>query len=254
VVVAEERAIRRGGGPYWATSAGSMRTIAAIDAEVAERAFGGGRGIALGGGSPSGWPGAVTGRAWGSLAAFEQDLRSGAIDPEVRVAMYDPERWRFTPVEEQRAPARAIRRFVETSRRHGLVAMVTPYPRLVTVRGAEFVADPDEPEEDAYVRSGIHVAAGLADISEAQSQRLQDRPQRYRAFVSATTEQARGANPDVVALSGLSTSPGFPATADMLFEAFSSVREVVDGHYISLSKGRHPEVMTAFLRMALDAG
>jgi hypothetical protein len=252
--MAEDRPIRRGAGPYWATSAGSMRVIAAVDPDVAERAFGRGRGLALGGGSPSGWPGAVTGRAWGSLVAFERDLRAGAVDPGVRVAMYDPERWRFTPVEEQRAPERAIRRFVATSRRHGLVSMVTPYPRLVTVRGAEFVADPGEPEEDAYVRSGIHAAAGLADICEAQSQRLQDRPERYRAFVAAATEQAWGANPDVVALSGLSTSPGFPATPKMLFEAFSSVRDVVDGHYISLSKGRHPEVMAAFLRMALDAG
>jgi hypothetical protein len=250
----QERSIRRGGGPYWATSAGSMRVIARIDADVAERAFGRGRGIALGGGSPSGWLGAVTGRAWGSLAQFEEDLRSGAIDAEVRVAMYDPERWRYTPAEEQRAPVKAIRRFVRTCRRHGLVSMVTPYPRLVTVRGAAFVADPGEPEEDAYVRSSIHAAAGEADICEAQSQRLQDRPERYRAFVAATAEQARAVNADVVALSGLSTSPGFPATPEMLFDAFSRVRDVVDGHYISLSKGRNPEVMAAFLRMALDAG
>jgi hypothetical protein len=249
-----ERSIRRGGGPYWATSAGSMRAIARVDPEVAERAFGGGRGIALGGGSPSGWRGAVTGRAWGSLAQFETDLRSGAIDAEVRVAMYDPERWRFTPVEEQRAPGDAIRRFVRTCRRHGLVSMVTPYPRLVTVRGAAFVAEPGEAEEEAYVRSSIHAAAGEADICETQSQRLQDRPDRYRAFVTATTEQARTVNPDVVALSGLSTSPGYPATPEMLFDAFSCVREVVDGHYISLSKGRRPEVMAAFLRKALEAG
>jgi hypothetical protein len=231
-----------------------MRAIAAVDPEVAERAFGARRGIALGGGSPSGWPGAVTGRAWGSLTSFERDLRSGAIGAEVRVAMYDPERWRFTPVEEQRAPVPAIRRFVGACHRHGFVAMVTPYPRLVTVEGAEFVADPDEPEEDAYVRSAIHAGAGEADISEAQAQRLQDRPARYRAFVAATTEQARAVNSDVVALSGLSTSPGFPATPSMLFAAFSSVRDFVDGHYISLSKGRRPEVMAAFLRMALEAG
>jgi hypothetical protein len=247
-----EVSIHHGGGPYWATSAGSMRAIAAVDPDVAERAFGGGRGIALGGGSPTGWPGAITGRAWGSLASFEEDLRSGAIDGEVRVAMYDPERWRFTPVEEQRAPVRAIRRFVETCRRERFVSMVTPYPRLVTVPGAEFVADADEAEEDAYVRSAIHAAAGEADVCEVQSQRLQDRPDRYRAFVAATTEQARGANPEVVALSGLSTSPGFPATPEMLLGAFSAVRDVVDGHYISLSKGRRPEVMAAFLRMALE--
>ncbi len=40
----------------------------------------------------------------------------------------------------------------------------------------------------------------------------------------------------------------------MLLEAFAAVRDVVDGHYVSLSKGRRPEVMASFLAMALDAG
>jgi hypothetical protein len=30
------------------------------------------------------------------------------------------------------------------------------------------------------------------------------------------------------------------------------VRDIVDGHYISLSKGRHVEVMAAFLRATLE--
>lgn len=246
--------IERGAGPYWATSAGSMQAIAAIDPGVAARAFGSGRGIALGGGSPAGWPGAITGRAWASLAAFEEDLRAGAIPAEVRVAMYDPERWRHTPIEEQRDPVAAIGRFVGWCRRHGLVSMVTPYPRLVTVRGAVFVAERGESEEDAYVRSRITVAAAAADVCETQAQRLQDRPEAYRAFVAATAEQARTANPEVVLLAGLSTSPGYPATPAMLLEAFAAVRDVVDGHYVSLSKGRRPEVMASFLASALDAG
>jgi hypothetical protein len=231
-----------------------MSRIAAIDPEVAAHAFGSGRGIALGGGSPSGWRGAITGRAWASLARFEDDLRSGAVPADVRVAMYDPERWRHTPVEEQRDPVAAIGRFVARCRRRGFVSMVTPYPRLVTVRGAAFVAEPGESEEEAYVRSGITAAAASADICETQAQRLQDRPASYRSFVAATAEQARAVNAGVVLLSGLSTSPGFPATPRMLFDAFVAVRDLVDGHYVSLSKGRHPEVMAAFLSMALEAG
>ena len=249
----EDAQIEPGGGPYWATSAGSMQAIAAVDADVARRAFSSGRGIALGGGSPSGWPGAITGRAWGSLAAFEADVRSGALPAGLRVAMYDPERWKYTPVEEQRDPVAAIGRFVARCRELGYISMVTPYPRLVTVRGARFRAGRGEAEEDAYLRSGIAAAAGAADICETQAQRLESDPQAYRAFVAATAEQARTANPRVVMLSGLSTSPGFAATPRMLLEAFTSVRDVVDGHYVSLSKGRHPEVLTAFLRMVLDA-
>jgi len=229
-----------------------MAAVARVDSDVAARAFGAGRGIALGGGSPSGWAGAITGRAWGSLEAFERDVRAGALPPDLRVAMYDPERWKHTPVDEQRDPVSAIGRFVERCRDLGLVSMVTPYPRLVTVRGAMFVADEGEREEDAYVRSGITAAAAKADICETQAQRLQNDPDAYRGFVGATAEQARAANPDVVFLSGLSTSPGFVATPRMLLEAHDSVRDLVDGHYVSLSKGRHPDVMAAFLRAALD--
>jgi hypothetical protein len=229
-----------------------MSAIASVDRETAERAFGSGRGIALGGGSPSGWPGAITGRAWASLRRFEDDVAAGAIPADVRVAMYDPERWRHTPDEEQRDPVAAIRRFVARCRELGFVSMVTPYPRLVTVRGARFRALPGEREEDAYVRSGLTSEAAAADICETQAQRLEDRPEEYRAFVSATALQARAANPAVVLLSGLSTSPGLTATAEMLLEAYRAVRDVVDGHYVSLSKGRNPDVMAAFLRSALD--
>jgi hypothetical protein len=246
--------IAAGEGPYWATSAGSMAAIAAVDVETARRAFGSGRGIALGAGSPSGWPGALTGRAWASLARFEEDLRAGAIPDDVRIAMYDPERWRHTPLQEQRDPVAAIGRFVGRCRERGYISMVTPYPRLVTVPGGAFVAEPGESEEDAYVRWGISAAAAAADVCETQAQRLQDRPEAYRAFVAATAEQARAANPRVVLLSGLSTSPGHPATRETLFAAFASVRDLVDGHYVSLSKGRRPDVMAAFLRLALDAG
>jgi hypothetical protein len=246
--------IRAGGGPYWATSAGSMAAVAAVDADVAVRAFGSGRGIALGSGSGAAWPGAIPGRAWASLARFERDLRDGAIPADLVVAMYDPERWRHTPAREQRDPRRAIGRFVELCSDRGYVSMVTPYPRLVTVPDAAFRAEAGETEEEAYLRSGIVASAAAAQICETQAQRLQDRPEAYRAFVAATAGQARAANPDVVHLSGLSTSPGVVATPSMLFEAFASVRDIVDGHYVSLSKGRRPEVMAAFLRMALEAG
>jgi hypothetical protein len=53
-------------------------------------------------------------------------------------------------------------------------------------------------------------------------------------------------------LSGLSTHPGHRASADMLFAAYQSVRDVVDGHYFSLARLRHPDIATAFLRMVLE--
>jgi hypothetical protein len=225
-----------------------MEAIAAVDPEVAARVFISDHAIALGG-----RPGAITGQSWASCARFEADASSGAIGPDVRVAMYDPERWRQTPVEEQRDPLGAMTRFGDVARRHGYVCMTTPHPGLLSVKGSALAREADETEEAAYERSGItEAAARAADIIETQAQRLQNRPNAYRALVSATAARARAANPSVLVLSGLSTSPGFPATPQMLLDAWSSVGDIVDGHYISLAKGRYPEVMAAFLRLVLE--
>jgi hypothetical protein len=53
-------------------------------------------------------------------------------------------------------------------------------------------------------------------------------------------------------MSGLSTHPGYPATTEMLRSAWASVRDVVDGHYLSLGRHlRHPDVAAAFLAETL---
>jgi hypothetical protein len=236
--------------PLWVTSAGTMAAIAAVDPEVAAAAFASDHAIALGG-----RPGAIAGRSWASCAQFEADAGSGAIVADVRVVMYDPERWRHTPTEEQRDPIGAIARFGDLARRYGYVCMITPHPGLVSVEGSPLTRKPDESEEAAYERSGItETAARAADIIETQVQRLQNRPDAYRDLVSATAARARAANPSVLVLSGLSTSPGFPATPQMLFDAWASVKDIVDGHYLSLAKGRNPEVMAEFLRLVLASG
>jgi hypothetical protein len=226
-----------------------MDAIAAVDPEVAQRTFASDHAIALGG-----RPGAITGISWASCARFEVDVTEGKIAPDVRVAMYDPERWRQTPTQEQRDPLAAMARFGDVARQHGYVCMITPHPGLLSVEGSTLARAADETEEAAYERSGItEAAARAADIVETQAQRLQNRPEAYRALVSATAARARAANPSVLVLSGLSTSPGFPATPQMLLDAWSSVADVADGHYLSLAKGRYPEVMAAFLRSVLES-
>jgi hypothetical protein len=235
--------------PLWVTTAGTMEAIAAVDREVAAAAFGSDHAIALGGRT-----GAIPGRSWASCAQFRVDASSGAIEADVRIAMYDPERWRHTPVLEQRDPIGAMARFGDLARRHGYVCMITPHPGLVSVEGSSLAPEVDETEEAAYMRSGItEAAARAADIVETQAQRLQNRPDAYRDLVSATAARARAANASVLVLSGLSTSPGFPATPRMLLDAWASVKDIVDGHYLSLAKGRYPEVMSAFLRSVLES-
>src|SRR5207344_3453941 len=95
-----------GMGQRWVVMPGTIRAIAAVDDSVATRVFGSSDAVALGG-----WPGATTGKAWGSYAQFADDVASGAIPDDVRVAMYDPESWDATPLAERLDPHGSIEAF-----------------------------------------------------------------------------------------------------------------------------------------------
>jgi hypothetical protein len=231
-------------GQRWVVVKGTIEAIAAVDPDVASRAFANAETVALGG-----WPGATNGMAWGSCARFADDVEAGAIPDDVRVAMYDPEGWERTPMDERLDPIGSIERFATLARANGYEVMITPHANLVSVPDSPHAPKADESREAAYLRSGIvEAAAANADAVETQAQKLQNDPEAYRAFVARTTQRARSANPDVQMLSGLSTHPGYPATAEMLTAAWRSVRDVVDGHYLSLAKLRLVDVATDFLR------
>lgn len=234
-------------GQRWVTSAGTIGAIAALDPQVAERVFGSSDAVALGG-----WPGAATGRAWASSERFAEDVAAGAIADDVTVVMYDPESWDKTPLPEKLDPVPHIAAFGALARSRGYSVIVTPHPNLVSVPGSVYAPRPGETRESAYLRSGIvEVSAANADVVETQSQNHQRDPGTYRAFVLDTARLARGVNGDVQILSGLSTHPGYPATAEMLRDAWESVRDVVDGHYFSLARRRLPSVAATFLSMTI---
>jgi hypothetical protein len=234
-------------GQRWVTSAGTIGAIAAVDPHVADRVFGSSDAVALGG-----WPGATTGRAWASSERFAEDVAAGAIADDVTIVMYDPEKWDATPLPEKIDPVTHIAAFGDLARSNGYSVMVTPHPNLVSVPGSVHAPRPGETRESAYVRSGIvEASAAIADVYETQAQNHQRDPATYRAFVLDTTRLARRVNPDVQVLSGLSTHPGYPATAEMLRDAWECVRDVVDGHYLSLARRRLPSVAASFLSMTI---
>lgn len=228
---------------------GTIEAIAAVDPDVVSRSFENAETVALGG-----WPGATSGMAWGSHERFAADVEAGAIPDGVRVAMYDPEGWERTPMDERLDPIGSIQRFAALARSNAYEVMITPHANLVTVPGSPHAPKRGESREDAYLRSGIiEAAAASADAVETQAQKMQDDPNAYRAFVAQTARVARGANPDVQVLSGLSTHPGYPATVEMLTEAWRSVSDVVDGHYLSLAKLRRVEIAAEFLARVAGA-
>jgi hypothetical protein len=234
-------------GPRWVTSAGAIGAIAEVDQQLSDRVFGSSDAVALGG-----WPGATTGRAWASSERFAEDVAAGAIAEDVTIVMYDPERWDATPLAEKLDPVSHIAAFGALARSRGYSVMVTPHPNLVSVPGSTYAPRPGETREAAYLRSGIvEASAAIADVVETQSQNHQRDPATYRAFVLGTARLARSVNPDVQVVSGLSTHPGYPATADMLWDAWECVRDMVDGHYLSLARRRLPSVAASFLSMTV---
>lgn len=162
--------------------------------------------------------------------------------------LYDPEGWDATPLGERQHPGNAIRSFAALGHREGMTVIVTPHHNLTSVPGAECTTEPGESQRDAFLRCDLMGAAAKhADIVETQAQELQTVPDDYRAFVEASAAQARAANPDVRVIAGLSASND--VTPAQLFAAWASVRDLVDGYYLSIQDNAHAPIALAFLRL-----
>ena len=220
--------------------------IGAQAPRIAESLFGSARSVVLGFAPPG--PGGPTALSWASEAAFELAIRNRWIPGTVKTVMYDPENWPSTPEKERVDPVAAMRSFSSAARALGYRVILTPHPSLMTVPGGRCTVGAGEPIEAAYVRCDIAgQAARYADVVETQAQYLETDPGAYGAFVSATAAQARAANPRVLFISGLSTN--FVDSPAALYAAWFAVRDVVDGHYLSVPGGRRYAVAIAFLRL-----
>lgn len=180
------------------------------------------------------WDHAARTGYWPSLAAFEQAVAEDdpALD-ELDAALYDPEAWEATPIDEQQRPGQAMQAFAELARNRGLDVIITPGLTLPAA-GDDCRTQDGESPEAAFLRCDIaSLAAAHADVVEIQAQTLQSRPTAYRDFLEAATAQAHDANPDVVVLSGLRTHNAF--SVDDAEDAWAASMSVTDGHYLSMA-------------------
>jgi hypothetical protein len=144
---------------------GTVRAIAEVDAGVAERVFGSSDAIVLGG-----WPGATKGQTWASYAQFADDVETGSISKDVRVAMYDPENWEPTPLAERLDPLGSIEAFCALARSHGYFVLITPHANLVSVPKSIHAPRAGETREEAFLRSGIvEASAANADAADVRA-------------------------------------------------------------------------------------
>ena len=109
------------------TAAGTIRAIAEIDPGVAARIFGSRDAIALGG-----WPGSMNGRSWASSARFAEDVANETIQDDLQVAMYDPEHWDATPLDERLDPHASIEAFGTSERMRSSSSSASWAPTVYT--------------------------------------------------------------------------------------------------------------------------
>jgi hypothetical protein len=236
----------RFGEQVWIATATTRGTLSRLDPAATQGLLGGPRSITLG--EPIGAPTAL---AWSSERRFAAQLAAGEIPPSVQIVLYDPEGWVATPLAERLAPIPAMLAFGALARAHGLMPVITPHPSLMAVPGAVCGALGTESLDAAYLRCGIQaMAARAADIVEVQAQYLETDPGAYAAFVTAAAGQARQANPNVLVLSGISTT--FTEDPNVLEAAWRSVHGVVDGHYLNVPQGLRPGVAIALARSVLS--
>ncbi len=245
--------------PYWILTGPNIAKLEAADASLAAHHFDTRRTYTLGnedGIQNQVLPGYASTPTlkYESYARFYADVRNRRIDPSIRAVMYDPEAWPLTPYEEKRDPKRYMRQFAALAHRHGYFVINGPSRDLMTVRFAYCGKRPGETLSRAYLRCRIAgEGARYADAFAVQAQVLERHPDQYRWFVSEARAQAKAANPDVVVLSNLATSPpNYVATPEMLWNAHEAVDDLVAGHMITINA---PErgVAEEFLRIVWAA-
>jgi hypothetical protein len=181
---------------------------------------------------PSSW-GAVSLRSFKSFDGIRDALETNALSPDVKGIMYDYEKWRFTPPEEQQNPALRLKQAADLVHARGLMFLTAPAVDLVTI----LAPDGDRKrQDDTYLRLGLAAdAARYADVVDVQSQRFERDTERYARFVREAAAQAREANPKVLVLAGVSTQPsGQHVTADDILRAIDATSEFVDGYWFNI--------------------
>jgi hypothetical protein len=179
-----------------------------------------------------------------SIDDIKNALQNGALGPEVRGVMYDYEKWRFTPEDEQRNPA--VKQAAELVHARGLLFLTAPAVNIVTVMQPGITPNRFG---QAYLQLGIAAdAARYADVFDIQAQRFQNDVGTFANFVRKAAAQARQANPKVVVLAGISTEPiGRKTTAEDILAAIAATRDVVDGYWFNIPKpSAHSPLATKF--------
>jgi hypothetical protein len=186
---------------------------------------------------------------YASYAQFASDLQNGAISPNYKWVLYDPEMWSQTPVSEQQNPALYMKLFGQLAHANGYSVIEAPARDLAQVPGSVCPQLPGENLDHWFVRSNIAgAAAAYSDVFVLQDQVNTTNLTEFGYLYNTTRGQALAANPQVQVDAEVSTNYGTP---DQMAAAAQSVS--ADGYYINATT---PTIAQAdqFLREMQAAG
>lgn len=214
-------------------------------------------------GVPAGWVAKPTVK-FESYAKFEQMVTAGTLDPSFGIYIYDPEKWDFTPVEEQLNAPLYMKKFCDLAHSKGWACMNAPARSLLLNDGTASSNGTawchkvtGETLSQAAIRCQLYAHAAhpmltgatYAERIDMQFQSEQNNAARYASFVQQARDQAVAANPNVIIRSNLTTEfQGVAQDPANLCAARRAVKGIVQGHWLHVS-GATGRVGTDFLQM-----
>ena len=166
-----------------------------------------------------------------SYQSMEKQLAGPGLPTGTTAVLYDNEDWSATPAQEQRDPAKYEELAAKLAHAHHLLLISTPATDLTDV-----LAPTQSDHFAAYLRLGLAAsAARYADVIDIQAQGSETNLSRFTPFVKAAAAQARGANPHVIVLAGISTNPSGQRVSSAQFtDAYNAVRADVNGYWLNI--------------------
>lgn len=183
------------------------------------------------GGTPLLGPGIVPAVKFTSAQTLVQTLQSSSLPSWAKAVVYDPEYWPLTPTSEQIDPISASEQASSAAKEAGLIYVVTPALDL-----SKALAPGSAVDGESLISMNLFgkLAAG-ADVLVIQSQSLENDPSKFYRLLSEGSSQARGVNPNVDVLGGLSTNfRGASANLSTLTTSFTSGLSFVNGYWFNV--------------------
>ena len=171
--------------------------------------------------------------------------------------LFDIERWKWTPLNEQQNPNLYMAKAAEDVHHYNMQAghqhllfIAAPAPDLTTSALPGYWGG----NYPGYLKLKLAFhAAQVSDVIDIQGQQIQNTLSHFTQFVHAAAAQAHKANRRVIILVGLTTTPKKPITAPQLIQAYCAERGL-DGYWLNIAAGTDKLALPLLRQVLADNG